>query len=214
MARTYRLKRRAARQTETRQRIVEAAVELHTTLGPAHTSILAIAERAGVERPTVYRHFPNMDDLLTACSTHYREQNPQPDPEPWLQIREPEARLRRALSEIYAYYAAREAELWKIFRDVEDMPAVRRVAEQDIRHHQRMLEVLASAWPDPKDKKRRAVLGHATDFFAWRSLQRQCFVERSGGRIDDRSREQRGVTGATHPPQPAEPAPASPPPSP
>ena len=173
MARTYRLKRRAARQNETRQRIVEAAVELHTTLGPARTSILAIAERAGVERPTVYRHFPNIDDLLTACSAHYREQNPQPNPAPWLQIREPAVRLRQALREIYAYYAAREAELWKIFRDVEDMPAVRRVAEEDIRHHQRMLDVLASAWPDAKDKKLRAALGHATDFFAWRSLRRQ-----------------------------------------
>ena len=122
MARKYQLKQRAERQNETRQRIVEAAVELHTKLGPAHTSILAIAEKAGVERPTVYRHFPNLDDLLTACSTHYREQNPQPDPAPWLQIHDPEARLRRALSEIYAYYAAREPELWKIFRDAEDMP--------------------------------------------------------------------------------------------
>jgi len=173
MARTYKLKRRAARQSETRQRIVEAAVELHTTLGPARTSILAIAERAGVERPTVYRHFPNMDDLFTACSTHYREQNPQPDPKPWLQIREPEARLRRALGEIYAYYGARESELWKIFRDIEDMPAVRRVAEEDIQHHLRMLDVLASAWPYAKDKKLRAALGHAADFFAWRSLRRQ-----------------------------------------
>ena len=173
MARTYRLKRRAERQNDTRQRIVEAAVELHTTLGPARTSILAIAEKAGVERPTVYRHFPNMDDLFTACSTHYREQNPQPNPEPWLQIREPHVRLRQALGEIYAYYAAREAELWKIFRDLEDTPELRHVAEPDIRHHQRMLEVLASAWADPNDKNRRAALGHATDFFAWRSLRRQ-----------------------------------------
>ena len=173
MARTYRLKQRAERQNETRQRIVEAAVELHTTLGPAHTTILAIAEKAGVERPTVYRHFPKLDDLLTACSTHYREQNPQPNPEPWLQIRDPEPRLRRALGEIYAYYAARESELWKIFRDAEDMPAVRRVGEKDMRHHGRMLDVLADAWPDPKNKKLRAALGHATDFFAWRSLRRQ-----------------------------------------
>ena len=173
MARTYRLKQRAERQNETRQRIVEAAVELHTTLGPMRTSILAIAEKAGVERPTVYRHFPTMDELLTACSTHYREQNPQPDPEPWLQIREPEERLRRALSQIYDYYSARESELWKIFRDAEDAPAVRRVAEPDIRHHQRMIDVLVAAWPERDAAKLRAFLGHATDFFAWRSLRRQ-----------------------------------------
>ena len=173
MARTYRLKRRAARQNETRQRIVKAAVELHTTLGPARTSILAIAERAGVERPTVYRHFPTNEDLTTACSTHYRVHNPAPDPEPWRQIREPQARLRQALNEIYADYAKRETELWVILRDLEDTPELRHVAVEDVKLHQRMLDVLASAWPDPDNKNLRAALGHATDFFAWRSLRRQ-----------------------------------------
>ena len=173
MARTYKLKRRAERQGETRQRIVEAAVELHTTLGPARTSILAIAEKAGVERPTVYRHFPQTDDLLNACSSHWRTTHPQPDPEPWLQIAEPRARLRRALGEIYAYYSAIEPALWMIFRDAEDMPEVRRVGAEDVRHHQRMNDVLAAGWADRDNPKRRAAIGHATDFFAWRSLRRQ-----------------------------------------
>ena len=150
MARTYRLRRRAERQNETRQRIVEAAVELHTTLGPTRTSILAIAERAGVERPTMYRHFPTAEALFTACSTHYRTTNLPPDPEPWLQIRDPEARLRRALGELYAYYAASETALWSILRDLEDAPEMRRFADEDMRHHQRMLEVLASGWPGRK----------------------------------------------------------------
>ena len=173
MARTYRLRRRAERQNETRQRIVEAAVELHTTLGPTRTSILAIAERAGVERPTVYRHFPTAEALFTACSTHYRTTNPPPDPEPWLQIRDPEARLRRALGELYAYYAASETALWSILRDLEDAPEMRRFADEDMRHHQRMLEVLASGWPGRKNARLHAALGHAIDFFAWRSLRRQ-----------------------------------------
>jgi AcrR family transcriptional regulator len=172
MARAYQLRRRAERQNETRQRIIEATVELHTTVGPARTSILAIAERAGVERPTVYRHFPTTEALFTACTTHYRIQNPPPDPEPWQQIREPETRLRRALGELYAYYAAHETALWSIFRDFEDTPEWRRFGEHDMRHHQRMLEVLAAAWPDGTNAKLRAVLGHATDFFAWRSLRR------------------------------------------
>ena len=87
MPRTYRLKRRAERQNETRERIVEAAVDLHTTLGPARTSILAIAERAGVERPTVYRHFPTTESLLTACTAHHWAQQPAPDPEPSLGLK-------------------------------------------------------------------------------------------------------------------------------
>ena len=172
MARTYQLKRRAERQSETRQRIVEATVELHTTIGPARTSILAIAERAGVERPTVYRHFPTTEALFTACTTHFREQHPPPNPESWQQIREPEARLRRALGEIYAYYAAHETALWAVFRDFEDMPELRRFSEHDMRHHQRMLDALAAAWPGRTNAKLRAALGHATDFFAWRSLRR------------------------------------------
>ena len=173
MARTYRLKRRAERQNETRQRIVEAAVELHTTLGPARTSIMAIAERAGVERPTVYRHFPTTEDLATACSTHYRTHNPAPDPEPWRQIREPTARLRRALGEIYAYYTKNETALWSILRDLEDTPELRRFGAKDVQHHERMLDVLVAAWPDCGNSKLRAALGHAGDFFAWRSLRRQ-----------------------------------------
>lgn len=173
MARPYQLKRRAERQNETRQRIVEAAVELHTTLGPSRTSILAIAERAGVERPTVYRHFPTAEALFTACSSHYAAQNPLPDPEPWLAIGDPVARLRTGLGALYAHYAAQETALWAILRDLEDNPELRRFGEKDVKHHQRVVEVLAAAWPDSKTATLCAALGHATDFFAWRSLRRQ-----------------------------------------
>jgi AcrR family transcriptional regulator len=173
MARTYRLRRRAERQNETRERIVEAAVELHTTLGPAHTSILAIAERAGVERPTVYRHFPTADDLFTACTSHHWAQHPLPDPEPWLKISDAEARLRRGLGELYAYYTSLESTLWVILRDMEDMPEIRRFSERSVRHRARVVEVLADPWPHRDAPKHRAALGHAADFFAWRSLRRQ-----------------------------------------
>ena len=173
MARTYRLKRRAERQNETRQRIIDATVALHTTLGPGRTSILAIAERAGVERPTVYRHFPQMEDLFVACSGHFAATHPPPDPEPWLQIREPGARLRHALSEVYAYYAANEAALWVILRDLEDTAELRRIGARNPRHRERMVEALATGWADRENHIRRAAIGHATDFFAWRSLRRQ-----------------------------------------
>src|SRR5581483_5501222 len=110
--RKYELRRRAERQAETRQRIVEATVALHTTVGPAHTTIAAIAERAGVERPTFYRHFPTLPALLSACSAHGWATNPPPDPEPWLDIGDPEARLREALMQLYAYYERNERGLW------------------------------------------------------------------------------------------------------
>jgi AcrR family transcriptional regulator len=173
MARTYRLKRRAERQNETRQRIVEAAVALHTTLGPNRSSIVAIAERAGVERPTVYRHFPTPEALFTACSTHYRMQNPPPDPKPWLQIPDPKARLGRGLGQLYAHYAAQEKALWPILRDLEDQPELRRYMEVDIKHLHGAIDVLMDAWPAREAARLRTALGHATDFFAWRSLRRQ-----------------------------------------
>ena len=173
MPRTYRLKRRAERQNETRERIVEAAVELHTTLGPARTSIVAIAERAGVERPTVYRHFPTTEALFTACTGHHWAQHPPPDPEPWLQISDPAERMRRGLSELYAHYTDLETTLWAVLRDLEDTPELRRFGHRNVRHRKRVIEVLADAWPHLSAPKLHAVLGHAIDFFAWRSMRRQ-----------------------------------------
>lgn len=175
MARKYRQKRRAEREAATRKRIVDATVDLHGTLGPARTSILAIAERAGVERPTVYRHFPTLDALLSACSAQHWADYPPPDPEPWLAINDPDARLRKGLGELYAYYAQHEQRIWVILRDLEVMPELRPFAAHRMAHRQRVRDVLVAAWPDcgPRQKLLVAALGHAVDFFTWRSLQRQ-----------------------------------------
>src|SRR3954454_19384323 len=91
--RKYELKERARRQDETRRRITEATVELHRTVGAARTTISAIAEKAGVERLTVYRHFPDEGSLFDACSAHWIEANPLPDPAAWAAIADPDERL-------------------------------------------------------------------------------------------------------------------------
>src|SRR5215210_4845036 len=109
MARKYELKRRAERQKETHQRIIEAAVELHQTVSPARTTVSAIAEKAGVQRHTYYAHFPELKDLYQDCTAHYLERNPLPNPSRWAEIPGPEERLKRALSEVYAYYGRTEA---------------------------------------------------------------------------------------------------------
>jgi AcrR family transcriptional regulator len=186
MARKYRLKKRAQRQAQTRQRIVEAAVELHTTLGPAHTTVIAIAQRAGVERPTFYRHFPTMKDLFNACSAHYGAQNPLPNPQRWLKIKDPEARLRRGLIELYGYYSLHEQGLWNILRDLEDTPELRPFAARRIAHLLRMRDVLVDAWPaDSKRQKRLvAAAGHALDFFTWRSLRRQGLTDEEAAELN------------------------------
>src|SRR4028119_212904 len=151
MARTgkrgkYNLKARAERYQQTRQRIVEATVELHRTFGPARTTITDIAKRAEVERQTVYNHFPDELSLLKACSAHYRTLNPPPDPEPWMLISEPESRLRGALAEVYAYYRRNERMLANVTRDAQANPNVRKVLEPRIQHQERMRDAVAEGW--------------------------------------------------------------------
>src|SRR5204863_5240114 len=115
--RPYRMKRRAELEEQTRRRITESAVALHEELGPAQTSISAIAEHAGVRRSTVYRHFPDEDALFDACSAHWRAANPPPDPRVWAAIEDPAARTERALRELYAFYARTEPMYTSLLRD-------------------------------------------------------------------------------------------------
>ena len=117
--RKYVLKKRAEQMGETRLRITEAAIELHGTVGPSRTTLSAVAERAGVERRTLYRHFPNEEELFAACSTHYFSANPWPDLGNWRAIRDPQQRLEQALDELYAYYERTESMFTNVLRDAE-----------------------------------------------------------------------------------------------
>ena len=97
--RKYELKKRADGVADTHRRITEAAIELHGTVGPSRTSLSAVAKRAGVERRTLYRHFPTEADLFAACSDHYFTANPWPDLSHWRAIRDPHDRLGRCRGE-------------------------------------------------------------------------------------------------------------------
>src|SRR5690349_2946584 len=122
--RKYEKKVRAEQQAETRQRIVEATVALHREVGPARTTISAIAERAGVERLTVYRHFPDERSMFEACTAHYATMVPGPDPSAWAGIEQPAERLRAALLAFYDYYRRAEDVLTHAVRDVPQLPAL------------------------------------------------------------------------------------------
>ena len=168
MPRTYQLRKRAERQEETRQRIVEAAVDLHGTIGPAKTTISAIAERAGVQRHTYYRHFPDDRSLMLACSGLYGERNPPPDPEPWRAIGDPEQRLRRGLDELYAYYEDNQQMLSNITRDAEVDALTAEVSALRFGQTMRaMREVLGAG---RRSKRALAVLDLALAFSTWRAL--------------------------------------------
>jgi AcrR family transcriptional regulator len=172
--RPYSMKRRAEQVDETRQRITEAAVRLHTTVGPSNTSIASVAEEASVTRVTVYRHFATLDDLFVACTAHWRTLNPPPDAAAWLDIEDLETRATRAFSDLYAWYRDHADDLYPINRDTDAMPASARQAAID-RNAFLVAAILADrAAPgssgDPRERRLRAVAGHLTVFMTWHSL--------------------------------------------
>jgi AcrR family transcriptional regulator len=172
MARKYELKQRAESLAATRERIVEATVELHESLGPARTTISGIAERAGVQRLTVYRHFPDERALFQACSGHWTAQNPKPDPSAWAVISDPETRLRMALLEIYAFFRATEGMTGNLLRDMPELPVLQEVAVPLVEYWQTVRDALDRGW-QARGRERtllRALIGHAIAFDTWRSL--------------------------------------------
>ena len=173
----YNLKARAERHRQMHQRIVEAALELHRIHGPAQTTITDIAKRAGVERQTVYNHFPDELSLFTACSAHSRRLNPPPDPEPWELIPDPEERLRKALAEVYAYYRRNEQVLANVTRDAQANTNVRKVLEPRVKHQERMRDALAAGWERRDGQGHRKLLHGglwlALEFQTWQALTRQ-----------------------------------------
>ena len=175
MPRKYEMKRRAERIQETRRRITEAAVELHRTVGPARTTVSAVAEKAGVQRHTYYAHFPELKDLYRACSAHYSERNPVPEPSSWTDIADPEERLRVALSEVYAYYSGNEAMLSNVLRDAELDPILQEIMESFDQYWKTVRDVIADAF-EASGERREALLAAialALDFQTWRTLVRQ-----------------------------------------
>jgi AcrR family transcriptional regulator len=175
MRRKYELKRRAERLDQTRQRIVDATIALHTTLGPARTTISAIAERAGVQRHTVYSHFPDERALSLACSGCHAERHPLPDAAAWAAIADCEGRLRHGLTELYAYYARHGEELAPILRDVESHALTREMIDLRMRPALgRIRDVLAAPFHARGVRRTRllAMLELFLDLSTWRMLAR------------------------------------------
>ena len=171
-ARPYRKTKRALSEAETRQRIVEATVVLHQALGPAKTTVKAIAERAGVQRATVYKHFPDLQALFDACNARYYERHPMPDPARWTGIASPAERLHVALLDLYAWYEETEQMLTVGIRDIDTVPPATREAFFGYFHH-----VTGSLMAGRRERGRArtrvaAAIGHAISFATWRSLVR------------------------------------------
>jgi AcrR family transcriptional regulator len=171
--RRYEKRARAAQEEATRQRILEAALVLHGSVGPASTTIAGIAEHAGVRRATVYRHFPDERSLFLGCSGTWRERNPLPDPTTWTAIADPAERLGAALDALYGWYEQAEPMLTAVLRDIDRVPII---AELQAGRHAYLAAVedgLAAGWGarGKAAARLRASIGLALDFYAWRTLR-------------------------------------------
>jgi AcrR family transcriptional regulator len=168
-SRQYRMRRRAELVSETRRRITEAAIRLHTTVGPAATSLTAVAEEAGVTRLTLYRHFPTQDELFAACRGEWIVRNPRPDATAWGQIEPLDRRLRTAIDQLYSWYADHGDELYPIYRDMQAMPESSQRAVRD--QQTAMVDaLLGDDSGSAADRALRATVGHVMSFWTWRSL--------------------------------------------
>jgi AcrR family transcriptional regulator len=153
----------------THERITRAAVELHGTIGPAATTMSAVAELAGVTRATLYRHFPNEEALFTACSADWLAANPRPDPADWATIADPAHRLGAALGELYAYFRSTEQMRTNLLRDIAVIPESFRPGIAAF--PATAVQVLGAGWPEGSEGHLRgAAIGHAVGFETWRSL--------------------------------------------
>jgi AcrR family transcriptional regulator len=170
--RRYEKRARAAHEQATRARIVDAAIDLHGTVGPARTTVSAVAERAGVRRSTVYRHFPDERALFLGCSGTFRERNPMPDPATWTAIPDPTARLAAALDAIYGWHEQVEPMLTALLRDADTMPIIEELQVARYAYLANIEDGLASGWRARGHAARRlrATIGLALDFLAWRTL--------------------------------------------
>jgi AcrR family transcriptional regulator len=171
--RKYTKTRRAEQQDETRARIVEAAVKLHEALGPAQTSIMAIAAAAGVQRLTVYRHFPDDASLFEACTTHYLGMHPPPQPAAWSDVEPPGERSYAALLAVYRYYRQTER-MWRVaYRDVDQVAALQAPMDRFEAYLDQVTDDLVQAWHarQAAEKPLQLTLRHALRFTTWQSLQ-------------------------------------------
>lgn len=173
--RRYRKRRRAEQEDETRRRITEATVDLHGSVGPARTTVSAVAKRAGVQRATVYRHFPDEQALFTACSSHWLARHPLPDLAAWTGIENPDERLETALREMYAWFERGEPMLERTTRDAALVPALQSSMEALASWFAIATDAIAAGRPERGARRRRSrsAIGHALSFGTWRSLTRE-----------------------------------------
>jgi AcrR family transcriptional regulator len=171
--RKYQLKARAESEQRTRERIVQATMELHKEVGPAKTTVAEIARRAGVTRLTVYNHFPDESVLFGACQARWMGLHPLPDFSAALTLAHPAARARAVLRGFYCWYRETAAMAEKVQRDRGAVPHLDALMQRtaDARLAQ-LTQALADGFParGRRTSVQRSLIRLALDFWTWRRL--------------------------------------------
>lgn len=158
-------------------------MRLHSTVGPARTTLSAVAEEAGVSRPTLYSHFPDEVSLFQACTLHWMSQDPPPDPTVWLEITDPRERIQTALDQIYAHFRRNEKMIDNVFRDMNIVDHMRSFNKPLVEESfAAMADALVTAFGDPPGGvvRRRAMVYVAISFETWRTLTRSLQLSDAG----------------------------------
>ncbi len=165
---------RAESQKATRRRIIDATMRLHEEVGPRGTTISAIASEAGVQRLTVYRHFPDEKALFEACTSHWLQLNPPPQPESWGSITEPMERTKAAARAFFRYYSATQRMWRRSHRDIGEVPSLGRPMARFSAFVVSVGNDLAAALAHERAASHlvAVTLQHAIAFSTWEDLER------------------------------------------
>jgi AcrR family transcriptional regulator len=171
--RSYQMKARREQVAETRQRIVRAVVALHEEVGPRNTTVSAIAERAGVERLTVYRHFPDELAIFRACSAEWLAHHPPPSPAQWENLSDPEERFSAALTALVSYYRRSQAMLKQVYRDLDEIAPLREVSQGFATYLDGLAAGIVTSWKvkGPARRALAAVVTHSVRFSTWMAME-------------------------------------------
>lgn len=184
--RKYEQRERARKHQETRQRIVDALIELHETVGAAQATVVEVARRAGVGRMTVYNHFPTEADMVAACTSHWIERHPPPDVEAWRRISDPEERLVAALGELYTYYRDTQAMWTTAYRDAAVVDSLGEIMDSTwFALLDRAVDVLA-AGRGRRGRRGQRITGAlrlVVDFPTWRTLTGSGLVDADAAEV-------------------------------
>jgi AcrR family transcriptional regulator len=179
--RRYELKARAEAQEATRARIAAAAASLHEEVGIGKTTVADIARRAGVQRLTVYNHFPDLAALLPACTAHWMTERPMPDLEPALALEDPDERLRAVLIPLYGWYRQTAPMMRRSFGERAAIP------ELDAWMAQTADPLIAGLAARLSEGSNRPLVALALDFWTWQRLDHEGLDDAAAAELMARS---------------------------